>query len=566
MSVTLTNMSTDTVEGQFDDADIESCVSSSNNKLTGTDIVIKDEDWDDDFDDDDDDGDLYDWYGETGDFTKKYNAAVSNSQQPNAFRNKQVKTNTTKNFQPVEKTMKKYVDKINVEKYAGPQLSNKAMSALVEKGRKMDNERYRGKDKADRATAEQVMDKRTRLILFKFLSKGIISEINGCISTGKEANVYHATGKDQDMAVKVYKTSILVFKDRDKYVSGEFRFRHGYCKHNPRKMVQTWAEKEMRNLIRIHQAGVLCPEPILLKSHVLVMSFIGTDGWPAPLLKDSDISESKARELYLECIHMVRTLYHQCKLIHADLSEFNMLYHNGNIYVIDVSQSVEHDHVHALEFLRKDCTNITDFFRKKGVCTLTVKELFDFVTDITINEDNIDHYLEQAMTLTSTRSHDDVTEQQKIDEQVFKNSYIPRTLDEVIDYERDFIKAQKGDSNNLLYQTVTGLKADLTGPQQTPKLLENADDCNRLQEDIESNKDSASDSDTESSDNENDDQSESSQKTKSYRPREESPDSKRERKKIIKEEQREKRKNKIPKHVKKRKEKSGSKNTKKGKT
>ncbi|CAC5415844.1 RIOK1 [Mytilus coruscus] len=565
-SVTLTNMSTDTVEGQFDDADIESCVSSSNNKLTGTDIVIKDEDWDDDFDDDDDDGDLYDWYGETGDFTKKYNAAVSNSQQPNAFRNKQVKTNTTKNFQPVEKTMKKYVDKINVEKYAGPQLSNKAMSALVEKGRKMDNERYRGKDKADRATAEQVMDKRTRLILFKFLSKGIISEINGCISTGKEANVYHATGKDQDMAVKVYKTSILVFKDRDKYVSGEFRFRHGYCKHNPRKMVQTWAEKEMRNLIRIHQAGVLCPEPILLKSHVLVMSFIGTDGWPAPLLKDSDISESKARELYLECIHMVRTLYHQCKLIHADLSEFNMLYHNGNIYVIDVSQSVEHDHVHALEFLRKDCTNITDFFRKKGVCTLTVKELFDFVTDITINEDNIDHYLEQAMTLTSTRSHDDVTEQQKIDEQVFKNSYIPRTLDEVIDYERDFIKAQKGDSNNLLYQTVTGLKADLTGPQQTPKLLENADDCNRLQEDIESNKDSASDSDTESSDNENDDQSESSQKTKSYRPREESPDSKRERKKIIKEEQREKRKNKIPKHVKKRKEKSGSKNTKKGKT
>lgn len=50
--------------------------------------------------------------------------------------------------------------------------------------------------------------------------------------------------------LQVYKTSILIFKDRDKYVSGEFRFRHGYCKHNPRKMVKTWAEKEMRNLIR----------------------------------------------------------------------------------------------------------------------------------------------------------------------------------------------------------------------------------------------------------------------------------------------------------------------------
>lgn len=48
---------------------------------------------------------------------------------------------------------------------------------------------------------------------------------------GKEANVYHAsTSGGLDRAVKIYKTSILVFKDRDKYVNGEFRFRHGYCK------------------------------------------------------------------------------------------------------------------------------------------------------------------------------------------------------------------------------------------------------------------------------------------------------------------------------------------------
>jgi hypothetical protein len=30
-----------------------------------------------------------------------------------------------------------------------------------------------------------------------------------------------------------------------------------------------------------------------------------------------------------------------------------------------------------------------------------------------------------------------------------KNSYIPRTLDEIIDYERDFKKAQKGDSEQV---------------------------------------------------------------------------------------------------------------------
>ncbi|KAI8019686.1 Serine/threonine-protein kinase rio1 [Camellia lanceoleosa] len=91
---------------------------------------------------------------------------------------------------------------------------------------------------------------------------------------GSEANVYHATKSDgQELAIKVYKTSVLVFKDRDRYVQGDYRFRHGYCRHNPRKMVKTY-EKEMRNLKRLKAAGIRCPTPLLLRLHVLVMEFI----------------------------------------------------------------------------------------------------------------------------------------------------------------------------------------------------------------------------------------------------------------------------------------------------
>ena len=153
-------------------------------------------------------------------------------------------------------------------------------------------------------------------------------------TVGKEANVYHCTGRGGDgedgeggsllphhRAIKIYKTSILVFKDRDKYVSGEFRFRQGYGRKNPRKMVQTWAEKEMRNLVRLHGAGVPSPKPLLLRSHVLLMEFLGRDGWPAPRLKDAALSESKARELYRSVLVSVRRMYHQCKLVHGDLSE-----------------------------------------------------------------------------------------------------------------------------------------------------------------------------------------------------------------------------------------------------
>lgn len=70
-----------------------------------------------------------------------------------------------------------------------------------------------------------------------------------------------------------------------RYVSGDFRFRNGYCRSNPRKMVKTWAEKEMRNLARLRAAGIPAPAPLLLRMHVLVMEFIGDDGVAAPRLK-----------------------------------------------------------------------------------------------------------------------------------------------------------------------------------------------------------------------------------------------------------------------------------------
>jgi RIO kinase 1 len=68
-------------------------------------------------------------------------------------------------------------------------------------------------------------------------------------------------------------------------VSGDFRFRQGYCRSNPRKMVKTWAEKEMRNLARLRAAGIPAPAPLLLRLHVLVMEFVGDDGVAAPRLK-----------------------------------------------------------------------------------------------------------------------------------------------------------------------------------------------------------------------------------------------------------------------------------------
>lgn len=496
------------------------------------------------------DDESWDWEDETGDFTKRYNASRSNVKVSNPSSSRKSA------LQPMEKSMQKFGGRISVDKYEGP-----ALNVLKESSRKKENEKVRSKDKADRATVEQVLDPRTRMIIFKLLNRGFVSEINGCISTGKEANVYHATTniENQDRAVKVYKTSILVFKDRDKYVTGEFRFRHGYCKHNPRKMVKTWAEKEMRNLIRLHQAGIPCPEPIILRSHVLVMQFIGKNGWPAPLLKDVSLSEAKARELYMQCVKMIRDIYWKSRLVHADLSEFNMLYHEGGVFVIDVSQSVEHDHPCALEFLRKDCTNINDFFKKKGVCVMTVRELFDFVTDSSITDDNIGEYLEKAQEIAANREENDTTDQ--LNDEVFKHAYIPRTLNEVLDFEKDMEKAKDGKTEDIMYQKVIGMKSDLSGTLLIPKLLEGDlemavesnlninDDTNQNSADEDGG---SSQIGTSSDDDENNDGDDEDTDKKEGVEKEMS---KKDHKKMVKEANREKRKNKIPKHVKKRKEK-----------
>jgi len=437
----------------------------------------------------------------------------------------------------------KLLNKIFVGEYqpsSANALSSKIINELNSSNR---GEKIKTKDKSHRATVEQVLDPRTRMILFKILGRNFVTEINGCISTGKEANVYYAlTAEGESRAVKIYKTSILTFKDRDRYVTGEFRFRHGYGKSNPRKMVQTWAEKEMRNLSRMHQVGILCPEPFLLRGHVLLMNFIGTNGWPAPLLKDVDLSEDKARELYPQCVRMMRIMFQEAKLVHADLSEFNMLYHEGKIIFIDVSQSVEMDHPSALEFLRKDCTNVNDFFRKKNVAVLSLKGLFDFVTDPTIETGNIDEYLIEAQRCLENGNEEIETNESKVNEAVFKQTFIPQKMDEVANFEKDFRRAQKGEQGDYLHSM--GLNEEIN---KYSAIEESDEDGEEFEEDS-----GAEDEDDEDEVGESGDTKKTALDRKDY-----SPESWKQRKRELKLERREKIKDKIPKHVKKRREKLG---------
>ena len=58
-----------------------------------------------------------------------------------------------------------------------------------------------------------------------------------------------------------------------------------------------WAEKEMHNLLKMSKFGILVPDVVLLRKHILLMSFIGHDGKPAPKLKDAHLSEEEVEQV-----------------------------------------------------------------------------------------------------------------------------------------------------------------------------------------------------------------------------------------------------------------------------
>lgn len=504
-----------------------------------------DEDYEDIFAGEDLDDEDYASYN-SSDYTKTYNRQrrlQEVSSDPNASKTNFPKANPQK---PTANTLASIDDQVtSLSRHAGKLKLDDRQSGL---GGKHD----RVADKSDRATSEQVLDPRTRMILLQMINRNVVSEVNGCLSTGKEANVYHALSIPQEdgleadvaplhRAIKVYKTSILVFKDRDKYVTGEYRFRQGYSKSNNRAMVKVWAEKEMRNLKRIYASGIPCPEPVQLRLHVLVMGFLGDKkGVPAPRLKDvelvgSDI-ETRWKLLYLQILGYMRILYQTCRLVHADLSEYNILYHNDKLWLIDVSQSVEHDHPRSLEFLRMDIKNVSEFFRRKGVDVLSEKTTFGFVVDTqgsTATEDMATAL--QALFDNRIEEVEEDSATAEVETEVFRNQYIPQTLEQVYDVERDVGEVAKGGQDNLVYR-------DLLAEKLAPEVpvADEGESASAVEGDSQ-------DTSNDEGEGDNDPFAKKAPRGKRF----EDKDAKKEHKKQVKEEKKEQREKKIPKKVKK---------------
>jgi RIO kinase 1 len=185
------------------------------------------------------------------------------------------------------------------------------------------------------------------------------------------------------------------------------------------------------------------------------------------------------REAYVQTILIMRHLYQRCNLVHGDLSEYNLLWHNTQIFVIDVSQSVGSDHPAALDFLRKDASNVNDYFEKVGkLDVMTTRQLFDFTTTVITGGETAEvEYLEKNMreveeSYSQLENQTDQArrkqhQQDAVDEAVFMSSFLPRSLNQVADY--DIRQLENGE----VEETYAHAVAALTGNQDVVDAYKN---------------------------------------------------------------------------------------------
>src|SRR3990170_8027493 len=227
---------------------------------------------------------------------------------------------------------------------------------------------------SERATLEEVFDRSTLMVIYNLLNAGVIDELHGVVSSGKEARVYWGKNKEgKDLAVKIYLTSSAEFKrGMFKYIEGDHRFKG--VRHDTRSLIFAWAQKEFRNLEQAARAKVNVPKPIAVKNNILVMEFIGKDGVSAPSLKEQ--APTNPEKTYRVLLTYLERLYRDADLVHADLSEYNIMMWRGKPVLFDMSQSVPTSHPLAKFLLQRDLINVNKFFNRLGVRVLSADEAY----------------------------------------------------------------------------------------------------------------------------------------------------------------------------------------------
>ncbi|MCI4328737.1 MAG: serine protein kinase RIO [Thermoplasmata archaeon] len=223
----------------------------------------------------------------------------------------------------------------------------------------------RRKESQQRKLLDEFFDHATLVAISRLVTQGQFDQLDYPISTGKEGGVFRATSGEVFRAVKVYRIGNAVFKRLPAYALEMLKREASTSNYG--RLVTGWTRREHSVLHRLYDAGVRCPRPFGYLRNVLVMDFVGDEGLPAPRLQTIALDDPQA--VHDDMVVQVRLMVQKARLVHADLSPYNVLFHGGKPVVIDVAQSIEAEHPQAKALLERDVANFAKYFRRLGVPT-----------------------------------------------------------------------------------------------------------------------------------------------------------------------------------------------------
>ncbi len=199
---------------------------------------------------------------------------------------------------------------------------------------------------------------------------GLIQEVGRAVQAGKEAEVYLVVADGQEYCAKVYKeANNRGFRNRAQYEEGRNvrNTRRGRAmqkgsKFGKSQLEEAWQNAEVDALYRLAEAGVRVPKPLAFVEGILVMELIAdSSGQPAPRLAALDLDSELAEALHQLILHQVVGML--CAgLVHADLSEYNILVTAEGPVIIDLPQAVDAaGNNSARRLLLRDVDNVTSY-------------------------------------------------------------------------------------------------------------------------------------------------------------------------------------------------------------
>jgi len=209
------------------------------------------------------------------------------------------------------------------------------------------------------------------LAVHALVQAGILEGFGKSLGVGKEADVYDAvTPTGEQVAVKFHRIGRTSFRDIRRKRGYEGEQGHTSWLHRSRLS----AEKEFEGLEKVYAVGVAAPRPIKQNRHVIVMTII--EG-----LELADVRVVKnPRRVLNEILHNIRVAYGKAGVVHADLSEYNIIIKpDEHILIIDWPQYVTKDHPNARDLLERDVGNVLTYFLRKFGVERSLEKTMHFV-------------------------------------------------------------------------------------------------------------------------------------------------------------------------------------------